>query len=109
MREDPQEMVVIAPDKIVQVEPTVIEKEAIHPYRWRALTVWTIIVSVVLVLFVVSLQRSRVESCQRTYDGIHQVFKPFFRPPSEQTAQQKEDQAKFLATIARLKKGCEHQ
>lgn len=56
----------------------------------------------------VEIQDSRVESCKKTYEGISNVFKPFF-PPPPQTAEQKAQLEKFNTTVAKLKNGCSKQ
>lgn len=55
------------------------------------------------------IQNSRVVSCQRTYAAFPEVFKPFFRPPKQQTNDEKKDQAKFYFTVRRLERSCKHQ
>jgi hypothetical protein len=54
------------------------------------------------------IQRSRVESCQRTYEGIRQVFKPFF-PDPPRTQKQIDDLEKFNTLINKLKNKCDQQ
>lgn len=55
------------------------------------------------------IQSSRTVSCERTYEGIREVFRPFFRPPDKSTPKEKADQLKFNITIDRLKKNCSKQ
>lgn len=43
------------------------------------------------------IQKSRVESCQRTYNSFPEVFKPFI--PPVQTPQQLKDWQNFLALV----------
>lgn len=54
------------------------------------------------------IQASRTSSCRRTYEGIREVFKPFF-PPKPRTGKEQEDLDKFNDTINRLKRGCTKQ
>lgn len=54
------------------------------------------------------IQVSRVSSCRQTYNGIHDVFLPFF-PPQPRTAEQAADVKKFNDTIERLRNGCTKQ
>lgn len=54
------------------------------------------------------IQKSRLESCKRTYNGIREVFIPFF-PPPPRTHKQKADLKKFNTTINRLVKACVKQ
>lgn len=50
------------------------------------------------------IQQSRVESCQRTYEGVRQVFQPFLRPhPRGEEARRI---ARFNERIDMLKLGC---
>jgi hypothetical protein len=55
------------------------------------------------------IQASRVASCRQTYEAFHEVFKPFFRPPAQQTPKERRDIAKFNSTIDRLKAKCGEQ
>jgi membrane-associated HD superfamily phosphohydrolase len=54
------------------------------------------------------IQISRIESCKKTYEGIREVFKPFF-PKDPKTKRQIENLELFNTTIDNLKKGCEKQ
>lgn len=53
-------------------------------------------------------QASRVASCRQTYEGIRQVFQPFF-PPAPRTASQQHDIDKFNQTIDTRKARCGQQ
>lgn len=53
------------------------------------------------------IQSARAASCRRTYEGIREVFKPFF--PPKPNARQKADQDKFNRTVDRLKANCNKQ
>jgi len=53
------------------------------------------------------IQASRVSSCQMTYEGVREVFRPFF--PVHRTAKQERDVKRFNATINRLKRRCVEQ
>lgn len=55
------------------------------------------------------IQESRVSSCRQTYEGIRDVFKPFFRPMTDRTAKERKDIRKFNRVINRLKAGCDTQ
>lgn len=57
---------------------------------------------------IADIQKSRVASCEQTYEGIRQVFKPFFPPPPRSAAQQA-DLDKFNRTIAKRKAQCVKQ
>jgi hypothetical protein len=54
------------------------------------------------------IQQSRIRSCQTTYFGIREVFKPFF-PPPPRTVEQQQDLDKFNTTINRLILQCKKQ
>lgn len=51
------------------------------------------------------IQKSRLETCEKTYTSIRKVFKPFF-PPPPRTSKQQEDLDKFNFTINTLKQEC---
>lgn len=55
------------------------------------------------------IQQNRVYSCQKTYDGIREVFKPFLSAPKKRTAQEQKDIDLFNKTIAHLKAKCHAQ
>lgn len=55
------------------------------------------------------IQRSRVESCELTYEGIRQVFRPFFRPKDQRTPKEQRDIRKFNRRIDALKASCPEQ
>lgn len=52
------------------------------------------------------IQRARVESCEHTYEGVRQVFKPFFRTKTVRTVKEQRNIEKFNARIDELKAGC---
>lgn len=54
------------------------------------------------------IQVSRVDSCKKTYEGIREVFQPFF-PNPPRTQKQIDDLETFNTTINNLKKGCDKQ
>lgn len=54
------------------------------------------------------IQESRIASCQTTYNGIREVFRPFF-PPVPRTPKQEADLNKFNSTIDKLIKQCKTQ
>lgn len=51
------------------------------------------------------IQKSRIESCQRTYEGVREVFRPLF-PPPPRTKEQSRSLKLFNETIDDLKQGC---
>jgi hypothetical protein len=55
------------------------------------------------------IQTSRVQSCEQTYEGVRQVFHPFFVPEAQETRKQRADQAKFNRVVDRLKAKCDKQ
>lgn len=57
---------------------------------------------------ITEIQDSRTESCKTTYDGIGNVFRPFF-PPVPRTEKQQEQLDKFNNKIKELKAGCTKQ
>ncbi len=57
---------------------------------------------------ITDIQQSRIESCERTYEGIREVFRPFF--PKHPTNQRQIDNVEtFNTTINNLKKACTKQ
>ena len=57
---------------------------------------------------ITDIQTTRIESCERTYEGIREVFSPFFpKPPL--TQQQLNNLERFNKTIADLRAGCVNQ
>lgn len=57
---------------------------------------------------IADIQAARIESCTKTYEGIREVFSPFFPKPLL-TQQQLNNLEKFNTTIANLKLGCVKQ
>lgn len=55
------------------------------------------------------IQKDRVKSCQRTYEGVREVFKPFFRTKRLRTEKEQANVDKFNARIDELKAGCGDQ
>lgn len=55
------------------------------------------------------VQRSRVESCQRTYEGVREIFRPFFPPLKQATPKQRRDRRKFNRRVNQLKAHCPAQ
>lgn len=65
-----------------------IERVPIHPWRWRALTIWIVIFSFLVVVAlhrqseltrqnharVSEIQQSRIESCEATYRKMQQIL-----------------------------------
>jgi hypothetical protein len=54
------------------------------------------------------IQKSRVDSCEQTYKGIREVFKPFF-PKHPKSHREIENLDKFNTTIDNLIKACVKQ
>lgn len=52
------------------------------------------------------IQASRIESCRHTYEGIREVFRPFFPPRGHRTKRQRHQVTKFNHQVDRLKRGC---
>lgn len=55
------------------------------------------------------LQRSRVESCERTYEGVRLIFKPFLPPAGTRTPKQQRDLKRFNDRVDNLKARCDEQ
>lgn len=55
------------------------------------------------------IQQNRLVSCEQTYEGVREVFRPFFRPFKERTAKERRDIVKFNDTVDRLKARCDVQ
>lgn len=47
----------------------------------------------------------RIVSCHQTYEGVREIFRPFF-PPAPRTVKQQRDLDKFNRTIDQLKTRC---
>jgi hypothetical protein len=58
---------------------------------------------------IADIQEQRLASCRQTYEGVRQVFLPFFPPPKGRTAAQQKNLDKFNRTVDRLKGRCETQ
>lgn len=76
------------------------------------MTWWAIVFSV-LVFYALQenrnrvdeIQQARLSSCERTYEGVREIFKPFLSAPPA-TAKQKKDRALFNSTVDELKANC---
>lgn len=55
------------------------------------------------------IQQSRVFSCQQTYRGVEEVFRPFFPSKEAATREQLNDLEKFHQQVLKLVAGCKHQ
>lgn len=55
------------------------------------------------------IQNARRVSCERTYEGVREVFIPFFRPIKERTKAEQKDIDLFNKTVDGLKKRCDKQ
>jgi hypothetical protein len=102
----------------LQPEPgkTIVEKEAIHPYRWAAVYAAFLIIGIGGFLVAKDLrhkdsqiQSSRVESCIRNYGAFNQVFARFFPPPAKRTKRQQRDLNKLHSTVRQLQSRCAEQ
>lgn len=79
----------------------------------KGITIWAVLTSIAIFwgfhdlrAQTNNIQKSRVESCQRGYDGTRLLFKPFFpADPNKYTPQQK----KFNARVDLLKRRCPKQ
>src|SRR4051812_37783217 len=78
--------------------------DAKHRWRWIVIGIWIVLFSgTAIALYYANrhrindVQKSRVESCQRTYSSFLTVFRPFF-PPRRQdwSIKQNEDWAKLV-------------
>lgn len=103
------------PEKVVLVKK-VVEKEPIHPYRWRAVTASFAIIGIGFALTTIDLrhndseiQKSRVTSCIHNYGAFNEVFAPFFPPPGKRTKMQQHNLNILHATVKRLQAGCAKQ
>jgi hypothetical protein len=56
---------------------------------------------------IADIQSARLSSCERTYEGIREVFRPLF--PAHPTPRQRTDLETFNTTIDRLRDGCAKQ
>lgn len=107
--------------KVVEKEQSEPEKkEAIHPWRWRALAVWIVLFTLVGIWAIhngralgeankeriADIQASRIKSCEQNYASIRQIFKPFFPPKAQQTPKQRNDLKKFNNLISQRIKQC---
>lgn len=93
----------------------------VHIWRWRAMTVWIIIFSVVVFWALAEtrhlshennarisdVQQSRILSCRQTYESIRQVFAPF--TPTKPTPQQEKNLKLFNQLIVSKKQQCVQQ
>lgn len=57
---------------------------------------------------ITEIQQSRLDSCKRTYNGVSEIFQPFF-PANPETKEEKEFIHKFNMLIDKLVAGCEKQ
>lgn len=102
--------------------------EAVHRYRWKALSVWIIVFTLATGYAlreareqssaqknnvmqnqqrIADIQKSRTDSCRASYESIREVFTQFF--PKNPTRQQRRDRIKFDNKIDELKKRCVRQ
>lgn len=89
-------------------------RSLINRHFKTAMTIWALGVTVLILWGFHDLraqtnhiQKSRIESCERGYEGTRSVFKPFFVHPGPHVPQKQiDDQRKFNRIINRLKSGC---
>lgn len=55
------------------------------------------------------IDKQRVTSCQRTYEGVRDVFRPFFRTKRIRTPREQRNVDKFNRTVNQLKARCGQQ
>lgn len=55
------------------------------------------------------IQNSRVKSCKRTYEGVREIFAPFFPKKHHRTKTEKANINKFNHTITFLRNRCSKQ
>lgn len=55
---------------------------------------------------ITDIQADRLKSCMATYEGIRQVFKPFFRTKSQRTDDEQRQIDKFNQRVDFLKSRC---
>lgn len=97
------------------------EYEAIHPWRWRALTLWIIVFTIAVGFAlhdsrqlananrkrIAEIQQARVFSCRKTYSGVEEVFNAVFLPsPKKQNTEQKSISKKFHTEVVNLQNKC---
>lgn len=84
---------------------------------WRNLAVVSLIVASFVAVYawtnndnrIDDIQKSRIESCRSSYEGVRQVFKPFFRSKSQRTAKEQRNIEKFNRKVDDLKSTCPEQ
>lgn len=84
-----------------------------NKWKWRALSVWIVLVSVAWIIAwtanqnrIHDIQKSRVASCQKTYESFKEVFAPFFPPEKKRTKEQQNNLDKLNKVVDRLKLRC---
>jgi hypothetical protein len=85
--------------------------------KWRALTVWIILFSIVAISLylanrhrITDVQDSRIFSCERTYHSFPEMFRPFYpREEKDWTPEQVSSFNKLTARANELAKTCTHQ
>jgi hypothetical protein len=55
------------------------------------------------------IQRQRITSCKHTYEGVREIFRPFFRPAPARTTKERHDIRKFNRIVDQLKAQCDKQ
>lgn len=55
------------------------------------------------------IQQERLESCRRGYEGVRQVFRPFFSPPGKRKPAERKTIRKFDRIVDHLKAHCSVQ
>src|SRR4051794_21980688 len=83
--------------------------------RWKvglafaAVTIAFVIQGVLLTKTINDVNHDRVVSCRHTYEGVREIFRPFFRPVAVRTKKEKQDIRKFNRTVDHLKARCGKQ
>jgi len=91
--------------------------------RWRGLTVWIIVFSLVVVFSyrqtqdlveqnkerISDIQLSRIESCKANYNGIYTVAVSLYPPAPVRSIAQAESLSRLNETVAKLKLKCKKQ
>lgn len=85
--------------------------EPIHPWRWRALTLWIAVFTAAVIFGLTDIQSSRLSSCKRTYSSYLEVFRPFFPKGDVITwpARQQKSWNKLTKNVNELKAACDKQ
>jgi hypothetical protein len=89
--------------------------QTVSLHRWQivaafiSVTTAFVVQGVLLTQTINNVNHDRVVSCQRTYEGVREIFKPFFQPPKQRTHKQSRDIGKFNHRVDELKGRCDIQ